>query len=99
MTNINNGNESKKTPSCCTQDNLDNVLKMSSNMRYKDTGIFEVNDDIQNVSSETIEICEEDIQNVSPNPIYQNISSNICYEASEKIIPIRNECYATLKEV
>ena len=54
------------------------------------------------------------MQNVSPNAIYyetiprnvqvsednvQNISSNICYEATEKIISKKNECYATLKDM
>ena len=68
-------------------------------MHYETTGNFRVNDDIQNVSSEIIEVSEENIRNVSPNPIYQNISSNICYEASENIISNKNECYATLKEV
>ena len=61
-----------------------------------------------------IEVSEEDVQNVSPNPIYyetiprnvqvsednvQNISLNICYEATEKIISKKNECYVTLKDV
>ena len=60
------------------------------------------------------EVNEEDIQKVSPNSINdetiprnvqvsedngQNISSNICYEATEKIISKKNECYATLKDV
>ena len=66
------------------------------------------------IIAKNIEVNEEDIQNVSPNPRYcdtiprnvqvsedngQNISSNICYEAPKEIISKENECYATLRDV
>ena len=77
---------------------------------------------IRNISSnvcyeiiaKNIEVNDEDIQNVSPNPIYceiiprnvqvgedngQNISSDIYYEAPEKIISKKNECYTAQKDL